>query len=119
MGLTAAESPDERRGLRTFGLALRTGILVLTAGLGDSYPSELARLLGVRTSVVQRAVKELEYEGLLATQPRIGIRRVTIDPRRFGAKELIAYLERLAAAPPYSTILDAYRRRPRRQGKPL
>ncbi|TAM72883.1 hypothetical protein EPN44_14855 [bacterium] len=113
------EKPDEKRGLRLFGSPLRTGILVLTAALGDTYPSELARLLNARTSVVQRAIKDLEYDGLLATQPRTGIRRVTIDPRRYGARELIAYLERLAAAPPYTAILDNLRVRPRRQGKPL
>lgn len=103
-----------------FGSALRTKILVLTALLGETYPSQLARILKTSASVVGMAVDRLERERLVATR-RFGMeRRVALDPSSPFSGELRALLLRLAeSSPEYDAAVRSLRTRPRRRGKPL
>jgi DNA-binding MarR family transcriptional regulator len=92
---------------------------MLIAVLEESYPAQLARLLGKSVSAVQRILDRLEREGLVASRP-LAVRRVTLNPLYPAAKELKALLLRLAAGyPEYGRIKESLRRRPRRRGKPL
>ena len=102
-----------------FGTALRTRVLTAVAALEETYPVELARILGSKETLpVRRVLSSLEREGVIASRPRLGVRQVFLDPRYFAAKELRALLERLAKADPVlSAGIAADRRRPRRVGK--
>lgn len=105
---------------KLIGSRRRTEVLILLALLEESYPTELARLLGAPLYSVQKVVDALDLEGVVATR-RIGTeRRVTLDPRYFAVRELRALLLRLAKAEPglRDTAAGA-RRRPRRKGKRL
>jgi DNA-binding MarR family transcriptional regulator len=103
-----------------FGSALRTKILVLTALLGETYPSQLARTLNTSPSVVGMAVDRLERERLVATR-RFGMeRRISLNPSTPFSGELRALLLRLAeSSPEYDAAVGSIRTRPRRRGKPL
>src|SRR5450432_2546885 len=103
-----------------FGSALRTKILVLTAMLGETYPSQLGRILKTSSSVVGMAVDRLERERLVATR-RFGMeRRVTLNPSTPFSGELRALLLRIAeSSPEYDVAVRSLRTRPRRRGKPL
>jgi DNA-binding IclR family transcriptional regulator len=105
---------------RVFGSPLRSRVLVLIAALGETYPAEIARLLKAPRFSVQRIVDDLENERLIATRLWGNERRVTLQPASVGAKELQAYLRKLADGyPEFREITDSLRRRPRRRGKPL
>jgi len=92
---------------------------MLVAVLDETYPGQLARLLGKPISSIQRTLDRLEQEGLVATR-KLGIRRVTLNPLYPAAKELKALLLRLAEGyPEYAQIRESLRRRPRRRGKSL
>jgi hypothetical protein len=107
------------RNASPFGSRRRTEVLVLVALLGESYPSEIARLLGAPLFSVQKIVDSLDREGILATRLMGGTRRVSLDPRWFAARELEALLLRLAEAEPRLQKAAAGRRsRPRRARKP-
>lgn len=98
----------------------RAQVLILTALLGETYPTELARLLEAPLYSVQRIVDGLDKEGVFATRLSGKTRRVSLDPRFFAFKELRQLLLRLAEARPELQELAASRRsRPRRAGKPL
>lgn len=103
-----------------FGGVARTRVLLGLRLLDASYPRELARLLGSALSGVQAALRGLERDGLVAGRS-IGRTRVyQVNPRYFARTELLAYLDRLAAADPdIQRAVDGLRRRPRRSGKPL
>jgi|SRR5580658_2673879 DNA-binding transcriptional ArsR family regulator len=101
------------------GSSVSTAMLILIAVIEESYPAQLARLLGSSISSVQRTLDRLEREGLIATR-KLGVRRVTLNPLYPAANELKALLLRLADGyPEYAAIKDSLRRRPRRRGKPL
>jgi DNA-binding transcriptional ArsR family regulator len=103
-----------------FGGETRTRLLVALRLLDESYPRELARLLGVSLSSVQQAVRSLERDGLVAVRTMGRTRLARIDPRYFARRELLAFLGRLAEADlPLAKALAAHRRRPRLTGKPL
>jgi DNA-binding transcriptional ArsR family regulator len=92
---------------------------MLVAVLDETYPGQLAQLLGKPISSIQRTLDRLEQEGLVATR-KLGIRRVTLNPLYPAAKELKALLLRLAEGyPEYAHIRESLRRRPRRRGKSL
>jgi hypothetical protein len=111
--------PDSRK-IRLFGSSRRTEVLVTIALLGETYPSELARLLKAPLYSVQNIVAALDRDGIVATRISGGSRRVTLDPRYFAFQELKALLLRLAEAEPGLRDVAAGRRsRPRRAGKPL
>ena len=94
--------------------------MVLLALLDESYPRELARLIGASLSSVQLAVERLESEGVLATRLIGTSRRVSLNPRYFAVKQLRELLMRLADGfPEFKESAATIRRRPRRAGKPL
>ena len=71
-------------------------------------------------SGVQKALRSLEMDGLVAGRSVGRTRVYQLNPRYFAADALAAYLARVAE--PESRLRDrsaALRRRPRRAGKPL
>ena len=119
-----ATSPDRRpdrltRQARLFGSPSRTAILVALRLLEDTYPSELAALLGLGLYSVQRVLQSLEAEGVVATRMLGTTRRVTLNPRYFAHAQLGALLWELGAHDEeLQRALAARRRRPQRAGKP-
>ncbi len=94
-----------------------TRLLLLTAVLGETYPAELARYANASISSVQRSLDLLEDEGLIASRQLV-VREVTLNPTYPAAKELRAFLRRLAEGyPQYRRIQESIRRRPRRRAK--
>ena len=103
-----------------FGSSTRTRVLLVLTLLSDSYPRELARLIGSPLSVVQKALRSLERDGLVAGRVVGRTRLCRLDPRYFAYADLRRFLERLSQ--PEDELRDraaALRRRPRRAGKPL
>ena len=103
-----------------FGSSTRTRALIALQLLGESYARELARLLNAPLSGVQMALRTLERDGIVVAR-NVGRTRVyQLSPRYFAARELAAYLARLAEVEPeIRAATDLLRRRPRRTGKPL
>ena len=102
-----------------FGGLTRTRVLLALVLLPESYPRELARILGSANSGVQQALRSLEKDGLVAGRSVGRTRLFCLDPRYFAARELLSYLNRLASAEPaLRESAAAMRRRPRRTGKP-
>ena len=102
-----------------FGKA-RTRVLAALSLLGESYPTELGRLLGKPLFSVQEALRGLERDGLVAGRSVGRTRVFRLDPRYFASRELAAYAARLAQADEeLLQAVSALRRRPRRTGKRL
>lgn len=103
-----------------FGGAGRTRVLLALCVLSESYPRELARVLGMAFSSVQKAVRSLEHDGLIAGRSLGRTRVFRLDPRYFAHDELHRYLRRLAEPETHlKARIAALRRRPRRTAKPL
>src|SRR5580765_3320145 len=103
-----------------FGGAARTRVLVALQMLEESYPRELARVLGSSLSGVQTALRGLERDGIVAGRSVGRTRVFTFEPRYFARDELRAYLARLATAERLlESRVTSLRRRPRRTGKPM
>ena len=112
MKVTAVSSP--------FGSTTRTRVLAGLELLGESYPRELARVLGAGLSGVQKAVRSLERDGLIAGRALGRTRVYGINPGYFAGKELRSLARRLAEADlELQESVRTLRRRPRRGGKPL
>jgi DNA-binding MarR family transcriptional regulator len=108
------------RGGRLFGSTRRTEVLLLLGMLGESYPSELARLLAAPPLSVTKILDGLEQDGIVASRMLGRTRRVSIDPRFHATRALQALLVQLGSAHPAIEAAAARRRsRPRRKGKPL
>jgi hypothetical protein len=106
--------------LKLFGSTPRSRVLTLVALLDDTYPRELARLAGAPLVSVQRIVKDLEREGVLATRIVGANRQVSLNPRFYGADELRSLLLKYARRDPdLDRRVSSLRRRPRRTGKAL
>ncbi len=100
-----------------FGNEMRTRLLLLIVILDETYPAELSKYSGASISSVQRTLDILEREGLIATRQLV-VRAVTLNPTYPAAKELRAFLLRVADGyPQYQEIRDSIRRRPRRRRK--
>ena len=103
-----------------FGSRARTKVLLALQLLTESYAREMARLLGLSLSAVQKALHSLERDGLVAGRSVGRTRLYRLGPRAYARRELERYLERLLEL---ETDLRAraanLRRRPRRSGKPL
>ncbi|MBI4609541.1 MAG: winged helix-turn-helix transcriptional regulator [Candidatus Rokubacteria bacterium] len=112
MGIKTVSSP--------FGGIGRTRVLLALRLLSESYPRELARVLGMPFSSVQKALRSLEKDGLVAGRALGRTRVVQLDPRYFAAEELQRFLLRLTE-PEFElrTRVSTLRRRPRRTAKPL
>jgi len=103
-----------------FGSQTRSRVLILLRLLGSTYARELARLLEQPLSVVQKALRTLERDGLIAAQTQGRTRVFRLNPAYFATAELAAYLARLAQADrDLSARAASLRKRPRRTGKPL
>lgn len=103
-----------------FGSRTRTRLLLVLSLLEQSYARELSRVLEIPVSVIQKALLSLERDGLVAVRSVGRTRVVTLNPRYFARRELLALLNRLAE--PEDRIRKAaatLRRRPRRTGKRL
>lgn len=103
-----------------FGSNARTRVLLALQVVGESYARELARLLGLSLSGVQKALVSLERDGLVVARAVGRTRLFRLNPRAFARRELERYLERLLE--PEDELrarVAAIRRRPRRTGKPL
>ena len=88
--------------------------------MGESYPRELARVLGLRLSGVQKALRSLEADGLVAGRAVGRLRLYRLNPRAYARPELERYLNRLLdAQPDLRAAVASLRRRPRRTGKPI
>lgn len=102
-----------------FGTEQRTRLLLLIAILEETYTAELSRYGGSSISSVQLTLDVLEREGLIATGGAI-VRAVRLNPTYPAARELKAFLMRIAEGyPQYEAIRESLRRRPRRRGKKL
>ena len=112
MKVTDASSP--------FGSRARTRILLALQLLRETYARELARLLELNLSSVQKGLRSLERDGLVAGRAAGRTRLYRLNPRAFARRELERYLERLLEPETgLSTRAARLRRRPRRAGKPL
>ncbi len=103
-----------------FGSNARTRVLLGLQIMSESYARELARLLGLSLSGVQKALVSLERDGLVSGRAMARMRLFRLNPRAFARRELEQYLERLLE--PEDELrarAAAIRRRPRRTGKPL
>lgn len=102
-----------------FGSRTRTSVLLAVRLLGETYPSELATLLGLRLYSVQAVLKSLESEGVIVSRLLGRTRRVALNPRYFAFKELDALLWKVGQQDvALQDALAGKRRRPRRAGKP-
>lgn len=106
------------RDIALFGSRNRTAVLVGLRLLGESYPSELARLLDLHLFSVQEILASFEREGVIVSRQAGRTRLVTLNPRYFAAEALGELLWTLGK---HDTALQAQlaakRRRPRRPGK--
>jgi DNA-binding transcriptional ArsR family regulator len=103
-----------------FGSQTRTRLLLALRLLEQSYARELARVLKLPISVIQKALLSLERDGLIAARSAGRTRVVTLNPRYFARRELLALISRLAE--PEERLRKAIatlRKRPRRTGKRL
>lgn len=107
------------RDYQLFGGRLRTAVLTAVRLLGETYPSELASLLGVRLYAVQRVLESLESEAVVVSRSVGRTRQVTLNPRYFAYSELAALLWKIGGQDAdLHAALASRRRRPRRPGKP-
>lgn len=108
------------RGFRLFGTRKQTEVLILLGMLEESYPREIARLVGSSLQSVQNYVEKLELSGVLVSRLIGRERRVSFNPRFVARAELLALLDRLAdAEPKLRSAAASVRRRPRRRGKEI
>jgi hypothetical protein len=105
---------------KVFGTVLRTRVLLAIALTGETFASELSRLIEARLFPVQRVLDALEREGLIVGR-KIGVeRRITLNPRYFARAELQALLVRLGEQDGrLQQALAQHRSRPRRRGKAM
>lgn len=103
-----------------FGSQTRTRLLLALALLEQSYARELARVLKIPISVIQKALLSLERDGLVVARRMGRTRLVTLNPRYFARRELLALINRLAEPDErLKNAVAALRKRPRRSGKRL
>ena len=102
-----------------FGNRNRTALLLAIRLLGETYPSELAAILGVRLYTVQSVLSALEREGVIVSRALGRTRRISLNPRYFAHRELSALLSKLGQQDStLQRLLASRRRRPRHAGKP-
>jgi DNA-binding transcriptional ArsR family regulator len=103
-----------------FGSRARTQVLLALRLLTESYAREIARLVEMSLSSVQKGLQSLERDGLVAGRSVGRTRLYRLNPRAYALRELERYLDRLLE--PETRIRaqsERLRRRPRRTGKPL
>ena len=103
-----------------FGGQGRTRVLLALRLLAESYARELARVLEMPFSSVQKALQSLERDGLVAGRELGRTRVYRLDGRYFAHDDLARFLLRLTdPETDLKARIAALRRRPRRTGKPL
>ena len=102
---------------KLFGSEPRSKLLVALALLGETFPSELARVIGSSLITTQRILRDLERESIVASRQVGRNRMVSLNPRMYGAAELVALLEKYARRTDVVERIEQIRRRPRRPGK--
>jgi DNA-binding transcriptional ArsR family regulator len=103
-----------------FGSRTRTRVLLALELRGESYPREIARLLDVSLSGVQKAIRSLELDGLIAGRSVGRTRVYSLNPRYLAATEVRGLTRRLADLDAdLRRAVGELRTRPRRAGKPL
>ncbi|HYM81332.1 MAG TPA: winged helix-turn-helix domain-containing protein [Candidatus Limnocylindria bacterium] len=103
-----------------FGSYARTRVLLALHLLAETYARELARLLGLSLSGVQKALQSLERDGLIANRAVGRTRLYRLSPRAPARQELERYLARLLELEDeLRAQVAGLRRRPRSTGKPL
>jgi DNA-binding MarR family transcriptional regulator len=106
-------------GSQLFGGRNRTAVLVALRLLEETYPSELAAMLGLRVYSVQAILASLEKDAVIVSRPLGRTRRVSLNARHPAARELSALLWKLGEHDvDLQKKLATKRRRPRRTGKP-
>lgn len=103
-----------------FGSNARTRVLLALQVMSESYAREMARLLGLSLSGVQKALASLERDGLVVGRAMGRMRLFRLNPQAIARRELERYIERLLE--PEAALrarAASIRRRPRRAGKPL
>src|SRR5579872_4220996 len=90
-----SQAPRRPRAPALFGNSARTAILLLVAVLEETYPAQLARLMGTTVPSIQKTLDRLEREGLIASRAVV-VRHVTLNPLYPAAHELRALLLRIA-----------------------
>jgi DNA-binding transcriptional ArsR family regulator len=114
-----AEAPVFETRPELFGSRNRTAVLVSLRLLEESYPSELAALLGIRLYTVQQILRSLERDAVIVSRNLGRTRRVTLNPRYVGLKPLRDLLWLIGSHDTeLQRALAIKRRRPRRPGKP-
>lgn len=102
-----------------FGGRTRTLVLLTLSIVQESFPRELARVLGAPLSGIQQALRGLEEDGLVVGRTAGRTRLFRLNPRYFARGELVAYLRRLVEPETeLSSRIAALRKRPRRTNKP-
>lgn len=93
-------------------------MLLLIALLNETYPREIARLLGAQVKSVQLIIENLEEAGLIQSLYSGLERRVSLNKRFFAYKELRELLMRLGQNDREVLVAaESLRRRPRTKGK--
>lgn len=106
--------------MELFGSSVRSRVLMYLALAEESYPAELAAVLGTARLTIQRILRDLENLGVIASRLRGRVRLVSLDKTWYAAAELRVLLQRMASADDRVLAAAAsVRRRPRRPGKPL
>jgi len=104
---------------KLFGSAPRTRLLIAIALLKETFPSELARVIGSSLLTTQRILAGLEREGVVVSRQMGRNRIVSLNPRMYGAAELASLLEKYALRTDLFERIEDLRRRPRRPGKEI
>lgn len=106
--------------MKLFGSPARTRTMALLALLDRTYLRELARVSGSPLLTIQRTIKDLQREGVVATRIVGANREVSLNPRFYGAKELRAFLLKYGKRDPQlEQRVSMLRRRPRGAGTTL
>jgi hypothetical protein len=99
-GSTGSKSGSLSTRQALFGSPGRTDLLVLIAGLGRSFPRELARLTTMPMTTIIRTLDDFERAGILVSVRLGGTREVRLNPDYVAAKELGKLLEALVEREP-------------------
>jgi hypothetical protein len=111
---------SESRAISLLGTRRRTEVLIMIALLGETFPTELARVLQAPLYSVQNIVAALDREGVIASRVSGRARVISLDPRYFAFKQLKELLLKLAdAEPALRRAASARRSRPRRGGSQI
>ncbi|MGD8535295.1 MAG: winged helix-turn-helix domain-containing protein [Candidatus Aminicenantes bacterium] len=104
-----------------FGSENKGKILLYIYTHGESYPREIAKMLGLYLNGVQKQLLNMEEDGILYSKLKGKVRLFGFNPRYPFKKELESLFEKILKFIPDEERERIYlpRLRPRRTGKPL